>query len=114
MFSRELSAAAAKPAILAILSRQDSYGYEIIQRLKALSGGQVDWAEGALYPVLHRLERQGFVESFWEKGDSGRRRKYYRLLPRGAKECAREEQSWRLADAILTELWSPTPTLRQA
>ncbi|MBO6574308.1 MAG: helix-turn-helix transcriptional regulator [Rhodothermales bacterium] len=111
MFSRELSAAAAKPAILAILADRDSYGYEIILRVKDLSGGRVEWAEGAIYPVLHRLERQGFIESYWEKGESGHRRKYYRLLPKGRRESAREEHSWRLADAILTELWSPKPSL---
>ena len=111
MFSRELSAATAKPAILAILAGGPSYGYEIIQRIKELSGGRVEWAEGALYPVLHRLERQGYIESFWEKGDSGRRRKYYRLLPKGARESAQERRQWQLADSILNSLWTPKHAL---
>ncbi len=111
MFSRELSAATAKPAILAILTQGESYGYDIIRQIKHLSGGQVEWAEGALYPVLHRLERQGYIESVWRKAETGRRRKYYRILPRGAEANASERTQWQMADSILTQLWNPTPSL---
>jgi PadR family transcriptional regulator len=111
MFSRELSAATAKPAVLAILVLGESYGYDIIRQIKDLSGGEVEWGEGALYPVLHRLERQGFIESRWRQAETGRRRKYYSILPKGAKASAEERVQWQLADSILSQLWNPTPSL---
>ncbi len=74
----DLIAASSTPIILAILAEGDSYGYAILQRVRELSGGQMAWTDGMLYPVLHRLERLGHVEARWEMVESGRRRKYYR------------------------------------
>ena len=111
MLSRELTAATAKPAVLAILAEGESYGYEILRRVREISGGRIEWAEGALYPMLHRLEKQGYIESFWVQPESGRRRKYYRLLPKGERENDAERRQWKLADALLRELWNPEPSL---
>ena len=69
--------------MLALLAEEDSYGYAILQRVRDVSGGRMDWTDGMLYPVLHRLERLGHVASRWEVADSGRRRKYYALTPSG-------------------------------
>ena len=60
--SKDLVAASAAPLVLAILSEEASYGYAIRQRVVELSGGELAWADGILYPVLHRLERNGYVE----------------------------------------------------
>ena len=57
--SKDLVAASATPLILSILAEGDSYGYAIIKRVRELSGGQMEWTDGMLYPVLHRLEKQG-------------------------------------------------------
>jgi PadR family transcriptional regulator PadR len=76
---KDLVAASSTPLVLAILSEGDSYGYAIIKRVKELSDGHLLWTDGMLYPVLHRLERQGLVASKWGESESGRRRKYYRL-----------------------------------
>ncbi len=111
MISRELTAASAKPIVLSILSGGESYGYAIIQRVKELSGGEIEWAEGALYPVLYRLERDGLVESVWRKGETGRKRKYYRLSSTGKRMLAVEQQQWRLTNSVLEKLWAPQPSL---
>ena len=73
----------ATPLVLAILTGGDSYGYAIIKRVTELSGGQLQWTDGMLYPVLHRLERHGYVAARWRTSDNGRRRKYYRITREG-------------------------------
>ena len=82
-FGKDLVAASATPLVLAILAEGDSYGYAIIKRVTELSGGHLQWTDGMLYPVLHRLERQGLVAAKWGTSETGRRR------PRPARErCA--------------------------
>ena len=103
--SKELVAASATPIVLAILRRSDSYGYAIIQRVAQLSSGQLEWSEGLLYPLLHRLERLGQVESIWGTGESGRRRKYYRITAQGRTQLAEERRQWQAVDATLRGLW---------
>ncbi|MEM8484612.1 MAG: PadR family transcriptional regulator [Bacteroidota bacterium] len=107
MLSRELTAASAKPMVLAILSRGESYGYEIIQRVKRLSNEQIVWSEGALYPVLHRLERQGLIQSVWRKSEKGRKRKYYLITEAGVKELADAQRQWGLTNDVMSKLWGP-------
>jgi len=90
MISKELIAASTKPLVLAILSEGESYGYELIQRVKDLSGGNIEWSEGMLYPFLHWMEDEGLIESEWKESDSGRRRKYYRLSTQGTRTLKTE------------------------
>jgi PadR family transcriptional regulator PadR len=80
MVSKGLMAASTKPLILSILKEGKSYGYLIIQRVKELSGGSVEWSDGMLYPVLHRLENEGFIVSEWIITREGRKRKYYSIM----------------------------------
>ncbi len=103
--SRELVAASSKPLVLSILAGRESYGYEIIGEVKRLSGGDLEWTDGMLYPVLHRLEREGLVESFWRKSDTGRDRKYYRLKKAGLKEIESQKAQWQSVNAALAQLW---------
>lgn len=98
---KDLVAASATPLVLAILHQGPSYGYAIIKRVADLSGGELQWTEGMLYPVLHRLERHGLVEAFWGASESGRRRKYYRLTPRGAAELEVQRRQWQVVNAVL-------------
>ena len=111
MFSRELTAASAKPIVLAILAQGESYGYEIIQQVKALSDQEIQWAEGGLYPVLYRLERQGLIESYWHIPENGRKRKYYRLKEEGRRVLTTERQQWTITNTVLTKLWGLEPRL---
>ena len=105
MISKDLVAASARPLILSILSEGKSYGYEIIQRVKQLSEGQIEWKEGMLYPVLHRLEEQGLIDSQWRTVDSGRRRRYYYLKKEGQKALEAEKSQWMVVHSTLMKLW---------
>ncbi len=98
---KDLVAASATPLILAILAEGESYGYAIIKRVAELSGGELQWTDGMLYPVLHRLERNGFVEAVWGFSDSGRRRKYYRLTDSGRAELESQRRQWQVVDSAL-------------
>jgi len=98
---KDLVAASATPLVLAILSEGESYGYAILKRVDELSRGELQWTDGMLYPVLHRLERNGYVKATWGKAESGRRRKYYRLTDRGAEELTRQQRQWEVVNAAL-------------
>lgn len=106
MPSKELVAASSRPLILSILAEGESYGYAIIQRVRELSGGRLEWTEGMLYPVLHRLERQGLVKAVWRTSETGRKRKYYRILRQGNAALAEERQQWLSVHSTLTNLWN--------
>lgn len=103
--SKDLVAASAAPLVLAILADGDSYGYAIIKRVGELSGGHLQWTDGMLYPVLHRLERLGYVEARWAKSESGRRRRYYRITRAGQAHLKTQRQQWQVVDAALREIW---------
>ena len=103
---KDLVAASATPLVLAILSEGESYGYAILKRVHDLSGGKLQWTDGMLYPVLHRLERSGFIQYRWEKADTGRRRKYYRVTEAGREQLADERRQWRAVDDTLRKIWS--------
>jgi DNA-binding PadR family transcriptional regulator len=104
-FNKDLIAASSTPIVLAILAEGDSYGYAILQRVRELSGGQMEWTDGMLYPVLHRLERLEYVDARWETADSGRRRKYYSITRQGRAQLAEERKQWQAVDATLRGIW---------
>ena len=103
--NKDLIAASSTPIVLAILSEGDSYGYAIIKRVQELSGGHMEWTDGMLYPVLHRLERLGFIKARWEEAESGRKRKYYRITSQGKAQLAEERKQWQAVDATLKGIW---------
>jgi DNA-binding PadR family transcriptional regulator len=103
--SKDLIAASSTPIVLAILAEGDSYGYAILKRVRESSGGRLEWTDGMLYPVLHRLERLGSIEARWEVAESGRRRKYYRITPRGRAQLVEERRQWQAVDATLRDIW---------
>ncbi len=102
---KDLIAASSTPIVLAILAEEDSYGYAILQRVRELSGGRMEWTDGMLYPVLHRLERLGHVEARWEVAESGRRRKYYAITTQGREQLAEERRQWQAVDQTLRGVW---------
>ncbi len=103
--NKDLTAASSSPIVLSILAEGDSYGYAIIKRVREVSGGRLEWTDGMLYPVLHRLERLGDVEARWEITEAGRRRKYYRLTPRGRAHLAAERRQWEAVESTLRGMW---------
>ena len=103
--SKDLIAASSTPIVLAILAAEDSYGYAILERVRELSAGRMEWTDGMLYPVLHRLERLGHVKARWEVAESGRRRKYYRITATGRAQLAEDRRQWEAVDATLRSVW---------
>jgi PadR family transcriptional regulator, regulatory protein PadR len=112
MIDKDLMAASSRPLVLSILAQGESYGYALIQRVRELSEGEVQWADGMLYPVLHRLEKEGLVESSWRASETGRRRKYYWICKTGQMELARQRKQWLAIHTTLKTLWEmePCPT----
>lgn len=102
--NKDLVAASATPLVLSILGQGDSYGYAIIGRVRELSNGEMEWAEGMLYPILHRLEKKGLIEAYWGTAESGRRRKYYRLRDRGREALEEHRRHWSEINRMLTRL----------
>jgi PadR family transcriptional regulator PadR len=101
---KDLVAASATPIVLSILSRGDSYGYAIIDEVRRASGGEMNWADGMLYPILHRLEDRKLVSSYSKQAENGRRRKYYKLEKRGRQALTRLRQQWNEIHRVLIEL----------
>jgi DNA-binding PadR family transcriptional regulator len=105
---KDLVAASATPLVLGILAREESYGYAILKQVSDLSGGQLEWTDGLLYPLLHRLERVGHIESSWHTPPEGRRRKYYRITEQGRAELAEHRRQWSAVVEALTGIWHTT------
>ncbi|MFW6034518.1 MAG: PadR family transcriptional regulator [bacterium] len=103
--AKDLVAASATPLVLGILAEEESYGYEILKRVSRLSGGRLEWTDGLLYPLLHRLERLGYVESTWRSSPTGRRRKYYRITDGGRAELAAQQAQWATVVDALRDAW---------
>ena len=91
-----------RPLVLAILEARPLYGYEIVQRARR-RGGLV-WEEGTLYPLLHRLERDGLLRSEWRKAPNGKDRKYYGLTREGRAALARERSDWKERVRIVSDI----------
>ena len=104
---KELVAASSAPLVLAVLAEGESYGYAIIQRVKELSGGEIEWSDGMLYPVLHWLEKEKWASSRWGESESGRKRKYYALTDKGRKAMKEQQEQWRVVNRTLAQLWKP-------
>jgi DNA-binding PadR family transcriptional regulator len=65
----------------------------------------MEWTDGMLYPVLHRLERLGFIKARWETAESGRKRKYYRITAQGKEQLTEERKQWQAVDATMRGIW---------
>ena len=106
MLSKELVAACSRPLVLTLLQGNESYGYDLIRRVRELSHQQLEWTEGTLYPVLHRLEREGLIKATWREAGTGRRRKYYTLTAAGQSALSAEKKHWLIAHNLLETLWN--------
>lgn len=106
--AKDLVAASATPLVLAILAEEETYGYAILKRINELSGGRLEWSDGLLYPLLHRMERLGYVESTWRSPNNGRRRKYYRITDQGRSELAAQQAQWATIVDTLRDAWRAT------
>ena len=111
MLSKELVAASTVPLVLSVLTEGETYGYALIQRVRELSEGKIEWTEGMLYPVLHWMEKEKLIESEWREAETGRKRKYYRLRKEGRKALQSEREQWMTVHETLTNLWKTQSSL---
>ncbi len=102
--------------MLAILAEGESYGYAILKRVRALSGGELEWTDGMLYPLLHRLDRLGYVTTDWRSPPEGRRRKYYAITDEGRATLANQQRQWETVTRALNDVWrnSTLPAVAEA
>jgi DNA-binding PadR family transcriptional regulator len=103
--SKELVAASSVPVVLSVLAGGESYGYAIIERVRELSGGEIEWSDGMLYPVLHWMEEQGYIKGRWGASEAGRKRKYYSLEKGGSEALQNSKDQWTTVDKMLRQLW---------
>jgi DNA-binding PadR family transcriptional regulator len=109
---KDLVAASATPLVLAILAEGESYGYAILKRIRALSQGELEWSDGMLYPLLHRLGRLGYVTTEWRTPAEGRRRKYYVITDEGRAALAEHRRQWAAVTRALDGIWPGPGALR--
>lgn len=102
---KDLVAASSTPLVLGILAEGESYGYAILKRVNALSGGRIQWTDGMLYPLLHRLERLGYVSASWGTSEAGRRRKHYAITDSGREMLAERRSQWVVVADALDQVW---------
>ena len=102
---KDLVAASATPLVLAILAEGESYGYAILKRVRELSEGELEWTDGMLYPLLHRLGRLGYVTTEWRTPPEGRRRRYYVITDDGRAALAEQQRQWVTVTQALGDVW---------
>lgn len=103
--NKDLNAASASTIVLGILRGGESYGYAIVQKVKELSGGEVEWTDGMLYPILHRLEADGLINARWGESETGRKRKYYVITPKALPVLEDDRRQWVTVNAVMNRLW---------
>ena len=87
--------------ILKVVALEPMHGWAIAQRIKQMSKDVLQVGQGSLYPALHKLEQQGWIEAEWGESDNNRRAKYYSLTRAGRKALDQESAHWeRLSAAI--------------
>ncbi len=92
--SKELINGSTSILVLSLLEEKSMYGYEIIKEIDKKSNGVFEFKEGTLYPLLHSLESDGYLESYWDKGEGSRKRKYYSITPKGKKHIKEKKEEW--------------------
>ncbi len=103
---KELTKGSSALLVLSVLEKKDMYGYQIIKEIEMLSEQVFSFKEGTLYPILHSFEQNGFVKSFWEQSEQGRKRKYYHITNKGIKLLAKTKQEWESYSAAVSKVVS--------
>ncbi|MGG7163265.1 PadR family transcriptional regulator [Clostridium ihumii] len=104
--NKELMKGSTSILILSLLNRKDMYGYEMIKEIELRSKGVFSFKEGTLYPILHALEKESFIESYWELSEGGRKRKYYKITDEGKTSLKEKENEWKLFSSTVNGvLW---------
>ena len=94
--SKELLKGSTSLLILSTLNGKEMYGYQIVKELEQISENVFHLNEGTMYPILHAMEKEKLLESYWEESDAGRKRKYYRITKKGLKELEKQVEEWQV------------------
>ncbi|MEI9998809.1 MAG: PadR family transcriptional regulator [Verrucomicrobiota bacterium] len=95
--------------LLAALTAGPSYGYQLVQDLNAKAPGLLQTGEGTIYPVLHRLEDRGLIQSAWRIGETGRQRRYYRITPKGRRVLSANRLQWAALAKVMRAMLGAAP-----
>ncbi|GAA3653049.1 DNA-binding transcriptional regulator, PadR family [Asaccharospora irregularis DSM 2635] len=101
--NKELIKGSTITLILNTLEKQPMYGYGMIKEIESKSNGVFLFKEGTLYPILHDLEKNKLIESFWDS-ENGRRRKYYKITKKGLRELRSRESEWELFSRTMSQV----------
>lgn len=93
-YSKELLKGTTPTLVLSVLEAKDLYGYKIIKELEIRSENAFEMSEGTLYPILHALEKEKLLSSYWDEVD-GRRRKYYHITKKGLSQLQEKKAEWK-------------------
>jgi transcriptional regulator len=108
----QLLAGTLEMLVLQVATPEPAYGYQITQDVLDRSKGYFELKEGSLYPALHRMEREGFLESYWVEAGPKRRRKYYRATAKGVEALELKLAEWRrFSSAVDGVLGTPADAL---
>ncbi len=100
--------------VLSLLSGEDMYGYQMIVELARRSDHTFEMKEGTLYPVLHGLEKNGYVEAYQQEAPTGRMRKYYHLTRKGGAMLRTEAEAWQSYAGAVNAVLRSSPGLNLA
>lgn len=106
--SKELLKGTGATLVLSVLAGDDLYGYGIVKTLAQRSEDAFAMNEGTLYPILHALEEEGCLESYWETAD-GRNRKYYHVTRKGLKKLRENKEEWEYFSAGMNRVLGYSP-----
>jgi PadR family transcriptional regulator PadR len=94
MFNRELVKGSTSLLVLQLLNERDMYGYELVKEMDRRSQHKLQVKEGTLYPALHKMEKQEYIECYWQNREKGPARKYYRITAQGKKILEERISEW--------------------
>ena len=103
-FDKNMTSVGTSLLILHLLENRDMYGYQIISELADQSDNIFEFQEGTLYPVLHAMQKDGYIESYAVKAENGRLRKYYKITERGKKQLYAKKREWRTFSAAIEQM----------
>lgn len=101
--SKELVKGSSAILVLSVLKNEDLYGYKIIREIEIRSDNTFSMSEGTLYPILHALEKEKFLQSYWEEFD-GRKRKYYHITKKGLKQLESKKTEWEVFSSSVNKV----------
>lgn len=103
--SKELIKGSTSLLVMSVLKGQDLYGYKIIKELEVRSENVFELKEGTLYPILHALEKEDYLESYWDEFE-GRKRKYYHLTRKGLRQLETKREEWKVYSGSVDKVLS--------